>query len=50
MSGRRKQKTAKGLKIAIPTKGEFDADLAKVAPPASRKRLGGKDRPQKRSS
>ncbi len=47
---RRKQKTAKGLEIPIPTKGEFDANLARVAPkPASRKRPDGKDRPQKQS-
>jgi hypothetical protein len=46
---RPKQKTDKGLEIPIPTKGEFDASLAKVAPPASRKRPGGKDRPPKRS-
>jgi hypothetical protein len=45
----RKQKTDKGLEIPVPTKGDFDAALAKVAPPASRKRPGGKDRPQKRS-
>ncbi len=48
-SPRRKQKTDKGLEIPVPTKGDFDANLAKVAPPASRKRPGGKDRPQKRS-
>jgi hypothetical protein len=45
----RKQKTEKGLEIPVPSKGEFDANLAKVAPPASRKRPDGKDRPQKRS-
>lgn len=45
----RKQKTEKGLEIPIPTKGDFDANLAKVAPPASRKRPGEKDRPQKQS-
>ena len=44
-----KQKTDKGLEIPVPTKGEFDANLAKVAPPAGRKRPGGKDRPQKQS-
>jgi hypothetical protein len=47
---KRRQKTDKGLEIPVPTKGEFDADLAKVAPPVGRKRPGGKDRPQKRSS
>lgn len=47
---RRRQKTAKGLEIPVPTKGEFDANLAKVAPPVGRKRPGAKDRPQKRSS
>jgi hypothetical protein len=46
---RRKQKTEKGLEIPVPSKGEFDANLAKVAPPASRKRPGEKDRPQKQS-
>jgi hypothetical protein len=40
---RRKQQTAKGLEIPVPTKGDFDAALSKVAPPASRKRPGGKD-------
>ena len=44
-----KQKTTKGLTIPVPTRGEFDANLAKVAPPAGRKRPGGKDRPQKQS-
>jgi hypothetical protein len=46
---RGKQKTEKGLEIPVPSKGEFDADLAKVAPPVGRKRPGGKDRPQKQS-
>lgn len=46
---RRKQKTEKGLEIPVPSKGDFDANLAKVAPPASRKRPGGKDQPQKQS-
>lgn len=46
----RKQKTEKGLEIPVPTKGDFDANLAKVAPkPASRKRPAGKDRPEKQS-
>ena len=43
------QKTAKGLEIPVPTKGDFDAAMSKVAPPAGRKRPGGKDRPQKQS-
>lgn len=47
---RPKQKTDKGLEIPVPTKGDFDANLAKVAPPAGRKRPGGKDRPRKQSS
>ena len=47
---RRKQKTEKGLEIPVPSKGEFDANLAKVAPkPASRKRPDEKDRPGKQS-
>lgn len=46
---KQKQKTAKGLEIPVPTKGEFDAALSSAAPPASRKRPGGKDRPQKQS-
>jgi hypothetical protein len=49
MVERRKQKTDKGLEIPVPTKGEFDSNLAKVAPPAGRKRPDGKDRPPKRS-
>jgi hypothetical protein len=49
MADRRKQKTDKGLEIPVPTKGEFDADLAKVAPPVGRKRPAEKDRPPKRS-
>jgi hypothetical protein len=48
-SDKRKQKTDKGLEIPVPTKGDFDAAMSKVAPPADRKRPGGKDRPQKRS-
>jgi hypothetical protein len=50
MAGKeRKQKTDKGLEIPVPTKGDFDVALSKVAPPAGRKRLVEKDRPQKRS-
>lgn len=44
-----KQKTDKGLEIPVPTKGDFDAAMKKVAPPAGRKRPGGKDRPPERS-
>ena len=50
MANRRKQKTEKGLEIPVPSKGDFDANLAKVAPkPASRKRPGGKAQPEKQS-
>jgi hypothetical protein len=53
MAAERKQKTKpkKGepVEIPVPTKGDFDAALSKVAPPVGRKRPGGKDRPQKRS-
>jgi hypothetical protein len=49
MTKRRKQKTDKGLEIPVPTKGEFNADLAKVAPPVGRKQPAGKDRPRPRS-
>lgn len=49
----RKQKTkpAKGkpIKIPVPTRGEFDAAIAKVAPPAGRKDPAGKDQPLERS-
>jgi hypothetical protein len=44
-----KQKTARGLEIPVPTKGDFDAAMRKVAPPAGRKDPDGKVRPQKRS-
>jgi hypothetical protein len=46
---RRKQKTEKGLEIPVPTKGEFDTAMRKVAPPVGRKRPVGRDRPQKQS-
>jgi hypothetical protein len=46
---RRKEKTPKGLEVPVPTKGEFDAAMRKVAPPAGRKRPDEKDRPQKQS-
>lgn len=49
----RKQKTKpkKGepVEIPIPTKGDFDAAMERVAPPIGRKRPGEKDRPQKQS-
>lgn len=45
----RKQKTDKGLEIPVPTKGEFDAAMRKVAPPKGRKRPAEKDRPQRQS-
>jgi hypothetical protein len=45
----RKQKTEKGLEIPVPTKGDFDAAMKKVAPPAGRKRPGAKDRPPAQS-
>lgn len=45
----KKQRTEKGLEIPVPTKGEFDNALAKVAPPAGRKRPAEKDRPPKQS-
>lgn len=46
---RRKQKTDKGLEIPVPSQGDFDAAMRKVAPPASRKRPDEKDPPQKQS-
>ena len=49
MAEQRKQKTEKGLEITVPTKGDFDAAMRKVAPPAGRKRPAEKDQPQKRS-
>jgi hypothetical protein len=53
MVAERKQKTKpkKGapVEIPVPTKGDFDAALSKVAPPVSHKPPGGKDQPQKRS-
>lgn len=44
-----KQKTSKGLEIPIPSKGDFDKAMKKVAPPAGRKRPAGKDRPRGQS-
>ena len=50
---RRKQKTnpKKGepVEIPVPTKGDFDAAMRKVAPPVGRKRPDEKDLPQKQS-
>jgi hypothetical protein len=43
------EKTPKGLEVPVPTKGEFDAAMKKVAPPAGRKRPDGKDRPPQQS-
>jgi hypothetical protein len=48
-ANRRKEKTPKGLEVPVPTKGEFDAAMEKVAPPVGRKRPDEKDRPQKQS-
>jgi hypothetical protein len=45
----KRQKTDKGLEIPIPTKGDFDAAMRKVAPPKDRKHPAGKDRPQQQS-
>lgn len=50
MAVAKKQKTDKGLEIPVPTKGDFDAAMRKVAPPVGRKRPDEKDRPQKRST
>ncbi len=44
------QKTEKGLEIPVPSKGDFDSAMRKVAPPAGRKRPDEKDRPPKQSS
>ena len=44
-----KQKTEKGLEIPVPTKGDFDEAMRKVAPPAGRKDPGGKDERRERS-
>ena len=49
MPKKRTQKTEKGLEIPVPTKGDFDAAMKKVAPPASRRRPAEKDQPQKQS-
>lgn len=43
------EKTEKGLEVPVPTKGDFDAAMKKVAPPAGRKRPDGKDRPPQQS-
>jgi hypothetical protein len=45
-----KQKTAKGLKIPVPKRREFDAAIEKVAGrPAGRKRPAEKDQPPEQS-
>jgi hypothetical protein len=49
LMAKRKQKTDKGLEIPVPSKGDFDAAMRKVAPPARRKRPDEKDPPQKQS-
>lgn len=49
MPRERKQKTDKGLEIPVPTKGDFDAAMKKVAPPARRKRPDERSGPQKQS-
>jgi hypothetical protein len=49
MADQRKQKTDKGLEIPVPSKGDFDAAMRKVAPPADRKCPDEKDPPPKRS-
>jgi hypothetical protein len=43
-------KKGKPVEIPVPTRGEFDALVKKVAPgPAGRKRPAGKDRPPAQS-
>lgn len=49
MAKRRTQKTEKGLEIPVPSKGDFDSAMKKVAPPAGRRRPDEKDRPPKQS-
>jgi len=46
MADKRKQKTDKGLEIPVPSKGDFDAAMKKVAPPIRRK-AGKADRGRK---
>jgi hypothetical protein len=43
------QKTEKGLEIPVPSKGDFDAAMRKVAPPVGRKRPDGKGQPPQQS-
>lgn len=49
MVERRKERTPKGLEVPVPTKGEFDAAMKKIAPPVGRKRPDAKDRPPQQS-
>lgn len=49
MAKRRKERTPKGLEVPVPTKGEFDAAMKKVAPPVGRRRPDEKDRPPQQS-
>ena len=46
---RTQPKKGEPVEIPVPTRGEFDAALAKVAPPAGHKRPDEKDRPPERS-
>jgi hypothetical protein len=43
------QRTPKGMEVPVPKRGEFDALLRKVAPPAGRKRPAEKDPPPEQS-
>lgn len=47
--GRPTQTTPAGEEIPVPTRGEFDAMVRKVAPPAGRKRPAATDEPRERS-
>jgi hypothetical protein len=49
MAKRRKEKTPKGLEVPVPTKGEFDAAMRKVAPPVGHRPPDEKDRPPQQS-
>lgn len=42
-------KKGEPVEIPVPTRGEFDDFVKKVAPPAGRKRPGGKAQPPERS-
>jgi len=46
---RTQPKKGDAVEIPVPTRGEFDSMLKKVAPPAGRKRPAGKDQPPERS-